>query len=236
MTLISIFMALYNGVEFLEESLLSILKQSYTNWELIIGINGHEPNSLIITKVYEILNNIIDDYGYNNNIKEKIKVIYYDTKGKPATLNKMIEDCNGEYIAILDVDDYWLPKKLEKQIPFLFNYDVIGTQCRYFGRYSHCPNIPFGDLTNYDFLNNGNPIINSSSLIRKELCKWNESELLFDDYDLWLQLSKNKKKFYNINEILCMHRIHSESAFNSKEEDIKIYTIKFIEKWKKIYY
>jgi teichuronic acid biosynthesis glycosyltransferase TuaG len=235
MTLISIFMALYNGVEFLEESLLSILKQTYTNWELIIGINGHEPNSLVITKVYEILNNIIDDFGYNNNIKEKIKIIYYDTKGKPATLNKMKNDCKGEYIAILDVDDYWLPKKLEKQIPFLFNYDIIGTQCRYFGKYSHCPNIPFGDLTNYDFLNNGNPIINSSSLIRKELCNWNESEL-FDDYDLWLLLSKNKKTFFNINEILCMHRVHKNSAFNSKEEDIKIYTIEFIEKWKKIYY
>ena len=234
MVLISIFMALYNGVEFLEESLCSILKQSYTNWELIIGINGHPIDSLVIIKINDIVKNVTNEY--DDNVKQKIRIIYYNTKGKPATLNKMIEDCNGEYIAILDVDDYWLPKKLEKQIPFLFNYDVIGTQCRYFGRYFHSPKIPFGDLTNYDFIINGNPIINSSSLIRKELCKWNENEMHFDDYDLWLELSKNNKKFYNINEILCMHRIHSESAFNSKEEEVKKYTVKFIEKWKKIYY
>jgi teichuronic acid biosynthesis glycosyltransferase TuaG len=234
MALISIFMALYNGVEFLEESLYSILKQSYTNWELIIGINGHPNDSLVIIKINDIVKKVTNEY--DDNVKQKIRIIYYNTQGKPATLNKMIEDCNGEYIAILDVDDYWLPKKLEKQIPFLFNYDVIGTQCRYFGRYFHSPNIPFGDLTNYDFISNGNPIINSSSLIRKELCKWNENEMHFDDYDLWLELSKNNKKFYNINEILCMHRIHSESAFNSKEEEVKKYTVKFIEKWKKIYY
>lgn len=231
--MISIFMALYNGVEFLEDSLTSIINQTYTNWELIIGVNGHNPDSIVYNQIIDIVNNIIN---HDNNLKKKIRIIYYDTKGKPATLNKMKNDCNGEYIAILDVDDYWLPQKLEKQIPYLFKYDVIGSQCRYFGKYSHCPNIPFGDLTNYDFLNNGNPIINCSSLIRKELPVWNENELLFDDYDLWLQLSHNKKTFFNINEILCMHRIHNESVFNSKEEDNKKYLVEFIEKWKKIYY
>ena len=227
-------MPIYNGYEYLDESLLSVINQTYKNWELIIGINGHKPDSDIILKIKDTVNNLINNF-HNDNLKKQIKIIIYDTKGKPATLNKMINNANGDYIAILDVDDYWLSEKLEKQIPYLYNYDVIGTNCRYFGKFSHCPNIPFGDLTNYDFIINGNPIINSSSLIRKELAKWNENER-FDDYDLWLQLSLNKKKFYNISDILCMHRIYDNSSFNSDVEYNKQYYVTFIEKWKNKYY
>lgn len=234
MCLISILMPIYNGYEYLDESLLSVINQTYKNWELIIGINGHKPDSDIILKIKDTVNNLINNF-HNDNLKKQIKIIIYDTKGKPATLNKMINNANGDYIAILDVDDYWLSEKLEKQIPYLYNYDVIGTNCRYFGKYSHCPNIPFGDLTNYDFIINGNPIINSSSLIRKELAIWNENER-FDDYELWLELSLNKKKFYNISDILCMHRIYNNSSFNSDVEFNKQYYVTFIEKWKNKYY
>jgi len=234
MCLISILMPIYNGYEYLDESLLSVINQTYKNWELIIGINGHKPDSDIILKIKDTVNNLINNF-HNDNLKKQIKIIIYDTKGKPATLNKMINNANGDYIAILDVDDYWLSEKLEKQIPYLYNYDVIGTNCRYFGKYSHCPNIPFGDLTNYDFIINGNPIINSSSLIRKELAIWNENER-FDDYELWLELSLNKKKFYNIRDILCMHRIYNNSSFNSDVEFNKQYYVTFIEKWKNKYY
>jgi|694.fasta_scaffold00862_2 teichuronic acid biosynthesis glycosyltransferase TuaG len=234
MCLISILMPIYNGYEYLDESLLSVINQTYKNWELIIGINGHKPDSDIILKIKDTVNNLINNF-HNDNLKNQIKIIIYDTKGKPATLNKMINNANGDYIAILDVDDYWLSEKLEKQIPYLYNYDVIGTNCRYFGKYSHCPNIPFGDLTNYDFIINGNPIINSSSLIRKELAIWNENER-FDDYELWLELSLNKKKFYNISDILCMHRIYNNSSFNSDVEFNKQYYVTFIEKWKNKYY
>jgi len=74
-------MALYNGVEFLEESLCSILKQSYTNWELIIGINGHPIDSLVIIKINDIVKNVTNEY--DDNVKQKIRIIYYNTKGKP---------------------------------------------------------------------------------------------------------------------------------------------------------
>ena len=53
--MISILMPIYNGTEYLEESVGSILKQSYDHWELLIGINGHEKESSVyqIAKKYE---------------------------------------------------------------------------------------------------------------------------------------------------------------------------------------
>jgi glycosyltransferase involved in cell wall biosynthesis len=223
--MISILIPLYNGIEFLEQSLTSVINQTYKDWELIIGINGHPPNSFIEKKA----NNLVQTY--NSNSLFHIQVIYYETKGKPATLNKMVDDSKGDYIAILDVDDYWLPEKLENQLPYLYEYDVIGTHCQYFGDSNNYPNIPFGDISKFDFFL-VNPIINSSVLIRKELANWDEENIYYfvDDYDLWFKLYSLNKKFFNIKKVLCMHRSHKNSMFNNTidgEEKI----ISFKEKW-----
>ena len=209
---ISILMPIHNGIEFLEESLNSIKNQKYKNWEVIIGVNGHQKESEVYKKAkkYE---------------SEKIKVFdLFNIKGKSKSLNKMLDLCNYDWISLLDVDDYWLPEKLEEQIKYIDKYDVIGTKCKYFGDSSDIPNIPTNDISGFNFLDS-NPIINSSCLLRKELCYWEENNIL-EDYDLWLRLWKQKKKFFNISKVLTMHRIHNNSAFNSKGNDNYVSNLK----------
>ena len=82
------------------------------------------------------------------------------------------------------------------------------------------PKIPLYDFSKFNFAK-VNPIINSSSIIKKELCYWNE-ESSIKDYDLWIRLRKLNKKFYNCPEILVKHRIHKNSAFNSKGNNDKV--------------
>jgi teichuronic acid biosynthesis glycosyltransferase TuaG len=203
--MISILMPIYNGIEFIEESVSSILDQTYTDWELLIGVNGHPENSEVFKKAKE----------YEKK-SDKIRVFdFYNIKGKSTTLNKMLEFCNYNYISLLDVDDMWHKKKLEVQITYINeNYDVIGSRCVWFGdRPGIVPIIPTGDISNYDF-SVVNPIINSSCIIKKELCYWNENGI--EDYDLWLRLRKEGKRFFNCTEIIVKHRIHSTSAFNAK--------------------
>jgi len=198
-------MPIYNGIEFIEESVSSILDQTYTDWELLIGVNGHPENSEVFKKAKE----------YEKK-SDKIRVFdFYNIKGKSTTLNKMLEFCNYNYISLLDVDDMWHKKKLEVQITYINeNYDVIGSRCVWFGdRPGIVPIIPTGDISNYDF-SVVNPIINSSCIIKKELCYWNENGI--EDYDLWLRLRKEGKRFFNCTEIIVKHRIHSTSAFNAK--------------------
>lgn len=194
-------MPIYNGIEFISESVPSILQQTYSDWELLIGINGHPKNSEIykIAKLFE---------------SDKIKVFdFYNINGKANTLNEMIKHCKYDYIALLDVDDLWHPQKLQIQSQLLNRFDVIGTSCIWIGdRPGVIPQIPTGDISNFDF-SIVNPIINSSVLIKKEYCFWNENGV--EDYDLWLRLRKLNKKFFNFKEILTYHRIHQQSAFNS---------------------
>lgn len=207
-------MPIYNGHEFIEESVLSILNQTFTKWELLIGINGHSENSDIYKEAKK----------YETKCENgKIRVFdFHKIKGKSTTLNYMIRFCNYNYVALLDVDDIWYERKLEIQQPFLDNYDVIGSNCMLFGDVNNVvPSIPSGNISNFDF-STVNPIINSSSIIKKEFCYWNSIWDGIEDYDLWLRLRKNGKQFYNCSEILVKHRIHNSSAFNSKGNHLNV--------------
>ena len=203
-------MPIYNGIEFLNESLTSVLAQSFPGWELIIGINGHPQGSEVFCRAKQF-----------ENMDKRIKVYdLYTIKGKANALNKMIEFCNYDYVALLDVDDIWHYKKLETQTKFLHSYDVVGSNCIWFGDIENVvPKIPVYDFSNFNFAE-VNPIINSSSVIRKELARWNENGI--EDYDLWIRLRKLNKKFYNCPEIFVKHRIHKQSAFNSKGNNDKV--------------
>jgi glycosyltransferase involved in cell wall biosynthesis len=198
--MISILIPIYNGIEFIDESVSSVINQTYENWELIIGVNGHPENS----DVYKIAKK------YDNGIKIRV-IDLYNIKGKSNALNEMIKYCSYDYVALLDVDDIWFNNKLQLQSNYLNNYDVVGSQCIYFGDISGSPTIPIGDITNFDFIS-VNPVINSSTIIKKELCYWNENGI--EDYDLWLRLWKKGCKFYNCEDMLILHRIHNASSFN----------------------
>jgi glycosyltransferase involved in cell wall biosynthesis len=210
--MISILIPIYNGIEFIEESVSSVLNQTYDKWELLIGINGHPENS----DVY----NIAKEYEKKS---DKIRVFdFYTIKGKSNTLNQLLHFSKYNYIALLDVDDIWHNQKLAIQAHLLNYFDVIGSNCVYFGDITNTlPYIPIGDISNFNFTKI-NPFINSSCIIRKKLCYWNSKWDGIEDYDIWLRLKKQKKKFYNCKQILLKHRIHNDSAFNSKKNGLKV--------------
>lgn len=201
--MITILIPIYNGIEFISQCISGIESQTYTHWEVIIGVNGHEKNSKVFNKASEFAN-------------DKIKVFdLYEIKGKAKALNEMVKHAKYNWIALLDVDDVWLANKLQIQLNYMANYDVIGTRCIYFGDINNIvPRIPIGDITSFDFLS-VNPVINSTVILKKELCNWREYTML-EDYELWLRLWRMGKKFYNDAGVHMLHRIHKESAFNSK--------------------
>lgn len=214
-------MPIYNGIEYFTESFYSIISQTFNEWELIIAINGHEQNS----NIYNFANCIVSKYP---QMLHKIKILdFYHISGKSNTLNAMLEHCKYNYVALLDVDDIWFENKLEKQIQYLNDYDVIGSKCIYFktnGQTDNGPDLPVGDFTNFDF-KQFNPIINSSSVIRKELCYWDNSIDGVEDYDLWFRLKRDGKKFYNLPDVLVKHRLHNDSAFNSNGNSLMVHEL-----------
>ncbi len=213
--MISIIIPLYNGINFIDECLDSIYNQTFQDFEILVGLNGHEINGSIYNKIKT----------YENN---KLKVYQYDIPNKSKTCNNLIKECKYDIICLLDVDDKWLPNKLEKQIDYIKKYDVVGTFCQYFGETNIFPYLPPGEIQKNIF-KYMNPIINSSSMFYKKDAYW-EDIFGVEDYEMWLRLIKEDKKFYNISEILTLHRIHKISSFNGSEkqqENIKILKEKY---------
>lgn len=216
--MISILMPVYNGIEYISESVQSVLDQTFHDWELIIAVNGHEPNSF----VYKIAM----DYA---SIDERIRVHdWHQITGKANTLNAMIPLCKYDYIAILDVDDIWLPTKLAVQAELVKQnlYDVVGTKCVYFENLEGVvPDIPDGDISDFNF-KLVNPVINSSAVLIKDLGLWKEEFAGVEDYELWVRLRLAGKKFYNFEDVLVKHRVHASSAFNTQDHSAKIMEIR----------
>lgn len=212
--MISILLAVYNGEKYIHQSINSILNQTLSDWELLVGFNGTTDNSKKIVSEYTDSRIKIFDYG--------------DDKGKAKTLNKLIKEANHDWCAIQDDDDVWLPEKLETQIKYTKNYDVVGTYIKYINENGETIGGPFLSETHDQIktksLAGNNQIANSSSIFKKECVEsvglWSEEKDGVEDFDLWLKLLKNDFMFYNIPQYLCLHRIHSESNFNTKEQNV----------------
>lgn len=107
MPLVSVVMPVYNVSKYLRQAIESVLDQTYRNLELIMIDDCSSDESLQIMKEYA-------------RKDDRIVVLANDTnQGVASTRNKGIQAARGEYIALLDSDDFWVADKLEKQIALM---------------------------------------------------------------------------------------------------------------------
>lgn len=105
--MVSIITPAYNSEKYIAETILSVLAQSYQNWEMIIVDDSSTD------KTAEIISSFQEK-------DSRIKYIYNSTnKGSAYSRNVALQKAKGKWIAFLDSDDLWHPKKLEKQIEFM---------------------------------------------------------------------------------------------------------------------
>jgi teichuronic acid biosynthesis glycosyltransferase TuaG len=111
MELISIITPNYNCAQYISQTIESVLTQTYQNWEMLIVDDCSTDGSYEIALKYAAKDNRIKVYHMDQN------------SGAAACRNKAIELSQGDYLAFLDSDDLWLPKKLEKQLRFMIEND-----------------------------------------------------------------------------------------------------------------
>ena len=112
--LVSVVMPTHNGDRFLEDSIRSILAQTYANLELLITDDCSDNNTTL-----EILHRY-------QELDSRVDVLYLkENKGPGYARNKSIERAKGRYIAFCDSDDIWFADKLERQLAFMREKDCI---------------------------------------------------------------------------------------------------------------
>ena len=111
--MVSIALATYNGVEFLAAQLDSLLAQTYTHMEIVISDDGSTDGTL------KMIENYIEKFPlislHHNEGEHGIK----------KNFENAIRSCRGEYIALCDQDDIWLPQKTEKLVNGIGSYALV---------------------------------------------------------------------------------------------------------------
>ncbi len=214
--LVSIIMNCYNGEKYLEESLKSVINQSYQNWELIFWDNLSSDNSKKII-------NKFNEKRFKYFLSDKHSILYH-------ARNQAIKKANGDFIAFLDTDDVWLKDKLFKQIK-LFSDETIGLVYSNYWRYNKSSFLKKKRLASSKQLPSGfvtDSLIKEYSvgmltvILRKKFLEENKDIFntkfnMLSDLDFVLKFSK-KHKFNCIQEPLAIYRQHEEQLQNKNLE------------------
>lgn len=205
MPLVSIIMPSYNSSKFIEESIESVLKQTYTNWELLIVDDFSKDESVELISLYSKKDDRIKLFLLNENV------------GAANARNIALDNARGRYIAFLDSDDVWFPNKLEVQLnfmttnqyPFTFSsYNIITEEGREVNKIINAPS-----LINYrQYLKN--TIIGCLTVVLdKDVVGDFRMPLTRSSHDmaLWLLIMKRDFVAYGLNEVLASHRLVSTS-------------------------
>ena len=195
--LVSVVIPTYNRAPDLERALKSVIAQSFGNWEALVVDNHSADNSDDVIR------------GFRD---ERIKSFKIHNEGViAASRNLGIERATGAYVAFLDSDDWWTPRKLERSVEALQSgADVVYHDLRLVTKAgqrifvrrarSRTMDTPLFE----DLLFRGNALINSSVVVRRECLLAiggiaEDRELVgVEDYDAWLRLAKKTEKFTRI--------------------------------------
>ncbi|HRS68168.1 MAG TPA: glycosyltransferase, partial [Paludibacteraceae bacterium] len=109
--LVSIITPAYNSSKFIEETIQSVLAQTYTDWELLITDDCSTDITLEIVEKYAAQDSRIKFFVLDQN------------SGAAAARNNSLARAQGKYIAFLDSDDLWLPQKLAWQLSYMQEHD-----------------------------------------------------------------------------------------------------------------
>ena len=207
---ISIIIPSYNTATFLAKTISSVIHQSLDAWELLIVDDCSSDNS----------NTIISHYTQKDS---RVKLLKLETNSGPAVArNKGIKEAKGRYIAFLDSDDIWHPKKLEKQLQFMQEQHAV---------------ISF---TAYNMIDekSGQPMAVHEvpkTITYKKLLKSNVigcSTVIYDtqiigkvyfpiiqkrqDFALWLKILKRHEPAYGLQEVLVDYMVRTDSVSSNR--------------------
>ncbi len=200
--LISIILPTFNHAKFLKKAIESVINQTYINWELIIIDNNSTDET------FDIVNSYSDHRITYSKIQNNGVIA--------ASRNLGISLSNGSWIAFLDSDDWWTNNKLSRSVEYINKdkFDLIYHDLflvykpnqKSYQRIASSRTLYFPVFE--DLLLNGNGILNSSVIVRKDLLEdvglisCDTNKITWEDYDCWLRISQITNKFHYIKETL----------------------------------
>ena len=205
---ISIIIPYYRKKKYFQETIKSILNQTYKNYEVIV--------------VYD--DTCLDDLDFVKNSLKKIKIkkliINNKNYGAGVSRNRGILKARGTYLAFCDADDIWKKDKLNTQLKFMLknnleisytNYFVINEESKIIGKFNTSRKLNYNDLLKSCDIGLSTIILNKKFFYNNKFSKLKTKE----DYLLWLKITKKIKFIYGLNQYLTLWRENKNSLSSS---------------------
>ncbi len=214
---VSVLMTVYNGAPYLDAAIVSLLRQTFQDWELIAVENGSTDASLSVLQSYA---------------DPRIRIFELEKNiGRTPALRYAFDRANASYIAVLDADDVSAPDRFMRQVDYLDQHSdtvLVASWAQYidesgkvFGEFE--PPVDADEL--YDSLGWTNPVVHSSVMYRKQLAQavgGYPAEIVWaQDFALFLELVQHGRMAM-IAEHLCQLRVLRASMTRSPKNQMLV--------------
>lgn len=216
---VSVIIPAYNAMAYLPETLDSVLRQTFTDLEVLIINDGSSDHIL------EWAANIVDP---------RVKLISQENQRLAAARNTGITHAKGEYIAFLDADDLWEPTKLEKQVRCLDDNPTVGLVHTWTLLIDREGNKTGKVVTTqvegdaWQQIVQKNTIVVSSVIVRASCLQtvggFDRDLHYCEDYDMWIRFASHYP-FAVVREPLTNYRLHPGTLSTHCEEVLKHFRI-----------
>lgn len=214
--LVSIITPCYNAAQTLEETIASVKRQTYHNWELLIVDDCSNDESVSILK-QEAIND------------PRVRYITLETNMGPAgARNEALRRAKGKYIAFLDSDDLWVSEKLSKQVAFMEKYDLSFSFTNYRivkENGEKTDRVVIGpDRIDFEYLLKNTIIGTLTVMLNSEMVgpiQMTSVRNCTEDFALWLSILKKGITAVRLNEELAYYRKSSQSDSGNKLKSAK---------------
>ena len=213
-SLVSIIMPTYNSILFIENSINSILKQSYRNFELLITDDNSTDNTVFLIRKYM-------------NLDTRIKLFQNDKNyGAAISRNISLNFAKGRFVAFCDSDDIWLYNKLQDQINFMISNNYYFTYTYYnlfINQYIVGKQIISPNKVNFQKILKNNYIGCSTVIYDQKKIHGFFFPLLKkrQDWAMWLSILSILDYAYCYPFSLTLYRVHDNSLSKNKFKLIK---------------
>lgn len=216
--MVSIIVPVYNAESFIIETIESVRRQTYPEWELLLVSDGCCDNS----------EQVIEDFCKKSGDSRIHLIKQPQNLGAAAARNRGMEEAKGRYVAYLDSDDLWMPEKLAKQVRFMETADVAFSFTGYefadengrgTGKVVSVP-----DTLNYHEALRNTTIFTTTVMFNT--VKIDKSQLIMprvksEDTALWWGILRNGYIAHGLNENLALYRRAGKTLSSNKLEAIR---------------
>ena len=209
---ISVIMPCYNGANFVEQAMTSVMNQTYPDLELIVVDDGSTDGSMDILQ------------RFAGQHPDRVILLFQDRMGPYPARNHGLQHARGGYVAFLDADDYWTPDALDKLAAALNDNKADLAYCGWQNVGEGAPGTEPYVPPDYSQMDTAAEFLRScpwpihAALVRRDAIDavkgFSERRFSAMDYDLWLRLYAHTQRIVRVPEVMAFYRWHDKGQIS----------------------